>query len=283
MVGPVLRRHYVTVVLQHQGVSPTISIVGKSKKSKARAKNKSKAKNKRPTQSGAPPIAKIFPPGKKTWDADEQGAGSSVLLAKKLAKKLPEKLPEKETTTEGHSEPAPGPIGLAAMVLRLDQSLAKIELAFVSIFVVALVLIGVYQFAITTVLKGRVDWADEMIRFLVFFTAMSAAALAAQQRRMMAIDFVPRLLSAKKRTIVRILLALFVVFICALLVWAGWLNRESQLLTEQSSDHIISIPDAMLAFPLGIGLIGVHFLFQAIIDGSFLLRRLTPPEPEMSA
>ncbi len=210
------------------------------------------------------PIARVVT-GKDRWDAEEANEGKSPLLAE-----------------DSKSEPDVVPTGIAATVEKLDKLLGKVELVFVAFFVVALTFVGVYQFVMVTLLKGNVDWADEMIRFLVFFTAMSAAALAAQQRRMMAIDIIPRLLKPKVRAASKIVLALFVVFVCVLLIWAGLLNRASEMKNDAVVSHALSVHNAMLALPIGAALIGLHFLFQAIIDGSYLLRGIAPPEPEMS-
>ena len=176
-------------------------------------------------------------------------------------------------------EPEPPP-GFAGLLYRIDAALGQVELIAAALFVAGLTLVAVTQFAVITIFNGKLAWADEMIRFLVFFSAMSAATVAAQQRRMMAIDIVPRLISPKARTILRVVLALFVVFICVLLVYAGWENRLSELKKQQPVTHMISVPDAMLALPIGAALIGLHFLFQAIIDGSYLLHGQIPPETE---
>jgi TRAP-type C4-dicarboxylate transport system permease small subunit len=170
---------------------------------------------------------------------------------------------------------APGP---AAVLGRIDAALGKAELMVVSISLVLLVAVAVYQFIAVNLLNQRADWTDELIRYSVFFTAMSAAALAAQQKKMMAIDVVPRLLSPRTRAYSRILIALFVAFACYLLFQGGMMNRDEMAkLTENY--HIIDPTLGVLALPIGAALIGVHFLIHAVIEINYLAQGRTPPEP----
>lgn len=166
-----------------------------------------------------------------------------------------------------------------AMVLaRVDALLGKLELAVVSASLVLLVSVAVYQFIAVSLLHQRADWTDELIRYSVFFTAMSAAALAAQQKKMMAIDVVPRLLSVRTRAYSRILIALFVAFACYLLFRGGMMNRD-EMAKLQETYHFIDPTVGVLALPIGAALIGVHFLIHAVIDITYLAKGRTPPEP----
>jgi TRAP-type C4-dicarboxylate transport system permease small subunit len=173
-----------------------------------------------------------------------------------------------------HAQPA-GVLGLR----RIDEWVGKLELVAVSIFLASLIGVAVYQFIASKLLGQNKNWPFEVIRYSVFFVAMSAAALAAQQKKMMAIDFVPRLMKPKTRVISRIIIALVVVFVCYLFIRGGLMVRDSIAKTTEHYDVVNPVTGA-LALPIGAALIGFHFLIHAVIDMIYLHAKQMPPDDE---
>lgn len=260
--------------------------VGKSKKGKGKGASKKKKKpepkSEDPKDSDESKSSDEQPEDAEPEEAEPEEAEPEDAEPEEAEPELPKAVARGKVNIDKAAPPA-APPGLMGSLHRLDEALGRVEVAAAAFFAIALALVGTYQFIRVTVLKGQLEWADDMIRYLVFFTAMSAAAFAAQQRKMMAIDYLPRKLSPKVRAYTRIIIAVFVVVVCGLLVYAGWLNRASEMKKQLTGSHIIKPSTAMLALPIGTGLIGLHFLFQAILDGSYLLRGKLPPEPEAAA
>jgi TRAP-type C4-dicarboxylate transport system permease small subunit len=112
---------------------------------------------------------------------------------------------------------------------------------------------------------------------MVFFIAMGGAALAAQRLRMIGMDVLSRFFSRRTRALVRLLHTVLVLFICYLVVTAGLKVRAGE--AAHKDDYVfISRQLALLALPVGTGLIGFHYLLHSLIDLSYLLRGREPPE-----
>lgn len=179
------------------------------------------------------------------------------------------------------SDPGEPPGGLILALTRVDNLVGKIEIALVAASLALLVGVAVFQFVAVNLLSMKADWADELVRYSVFFTAMSAAALAAQQKKMMAIDVVPRLLKPKVRAITRVGIAAIVVFACYLLFRGGLMVRASIIKTP-APYRFISGANGVLALPIGAALIGFHFFVQAVIEAAYLAAGQLPPSERLS-
>lgn len=181
---------------------------------------------------------------------------------------------------DGGPPPEPAEVPpLAAALARIDRAVGTVELVAVSIFLAALIGTAVYQFIASKFFHKYDNWPFEVIRYSVFFIAMSAAALAAQQKKMMAIDFVPRLLSPRARAICRVVTGLAVVFVCYLLFRGALMVRESIAKTTEHYDVVDPLV-GVLALPIGAGLIGFHFLVHALIELVYLGSGKLPPEEQ---
>ena len=178
------------------------------------------------------------------------------------------------------TSPPPGnatPPNLVGTITGVDNAIGVAEHAFVALSLFGLMGVGTYQFLSTRFLGANDTWPFEALRYLVFFCAMGGASLSAQKGRMISMDFVARKLAPKKRVILRMLVAGFVIFACVLLYKGGMYVRAS---AKGEEYEVISPSLALLALPIGAGLIGVHYLLHAIIDGLYLSAGLIPPEED---
>ena len=170
----------------------------------------------------------------------------------------------------------------AEVVQRLDGWLGRLETALLGLLILLLVGVGVYQSVASHFFDKNSTWTYELLRYAVFFIAMTGAALAAQRSRMINMDVVTRLLTPRRRAWLRIITALFVIPMCVLLYQGGMDMRHAATQRNQTYD-IISETTGLLALPIGALLIGLHVLFHTIIDLTYLAAGLTPPEPDQRA
>ncbi len=120
-------------------------------------------------------------------------------------------------------------------------------------------------------------WPFEALRYLVFFCAIWGAALSAQKGRMISMDFLARKVAPKKRVILRIAIAAFVIFACVLLYRGGMYVRAS---AASETYELISPAKALAVLPMGALLIGLHYFLHAVIDILYLSAGLIPPEED---
>ena len=139
----------------------------------------------------------------------------------------------------------PPPSGVA-LLHAIDQAFGTAE----QVLLVGLlgVLIGMgASTAIGTQLGTSWSWSEEIIRYSVFFIAMAGAALSAQTKQLIAMDFVTRLLPANRRAALRLVLRTFTMTVCVLLVIAAWVLPGSRSETY----HVIPPKVGLLAIPIG--------------------------------
>ncbi len=163
------------------------------------------------------------------------------------------------------------------MVASVDNAIGFVEHGFIALSLFGLMGVGTYQFVSGHFFDANDTWPFEVLRYLVFFCAMGGAALSAQKGRMISMDFLSRKLAPKKRIILRIFIAGFVIFACVLLYKGGMYVREAAAGEEY---EVLSPSLALLALPIGAALIGVHYLLHAISDTMYLAAGLLPPEEE---
>ena len=121
----------------------------------------------------------------------------------------------------------------------------------------------------------QVHLKDEIIRGGTFAIALLGAAFATQQSRHLAMDLVSRRLSPRARLALKVILSLFIVFIVALLVRAGYHTVKIQ----KPSDELIFTPTFISwMIPVGGCLVILHTIFHIIIDVDYLARHKLPPE-----
>lgn len=181
-----------------------------------------------------------------------------------------------EATGERAAAPAgPEPIPIPGL-RALDRALGQIEHVLVAASLLALIFVGTYQSVASHIFDSNASWPFEIIRYAVFFVAMSGAALAAQRQRMISMDFVCRLLPPRGKVLVRLAIGVFVVFLCVLLYQGGMQLRDGAMQSSEPYEHI-SPATGLLALPFGAALIALHYALHVVIDALYLARGELPP------
>jgi TRAP-type C4-dicarboxylate transport system permease small subunit len=186
-----------------------------------------------------------------------------------------------DETRTGRPLPSPREEEPTSVLLlrRVDQAVGLAETALLVVWLVALVGVGVFQLVASHLFDKNETWPYELVRYSVFFIAMTAAALAAQRQRMIHMDVVTRMLSPRTRAVLRILTGLFVIAICLLLFQAGMDLRATESAQSQNYAYIPA-STGYLALPIGAALIGFHFAIHALIEVLYLAGGKVAPEPE---
>ncbi|MEM9488197.1 MAG: TRAP transporter small permease subunit [Myxococcota bacterium] len=159
-------------------------------------------------------------------------------------------------------------------LVAVDRAIGRIEQGLLAIFLIVLVAVGAGQ-AVSTLLGTSWMWSEEIIRYSVFFIAMTGAALSAHTEQLIAMDFVTRLLRARRRAQLKLLLRLFTAAMCVVLIITS-LKLRAQ--TGAESYHVIPASLGLLALPIGTGLVAFHVLVHLAVDLAYLLRGETPPD-----
>lgn len=121
----------------------------------------------------------------------------------------------------------------------------------------------------------KLDWIDVFLRQLVIIVAFFGAMLATQRGKHINVDALSKMLPRGAQRVVAVLLPLTAVAVCLVLARAGW--DLVQISREFPKDLLPSVPEwsLQLMFPVGFGLLAVHFavrIVEAVVVG--------PAEPE---
>ncbi len=185
------------------------------------------------------------------------------------------------------SDKSQGPPGsgnpvFVEVLLKIDRSIGFLEHVAVAVFLAMLVVVGSYTAIARNFLDSSPSWGDEVIRYSVFFIAMTGAALAAQTNQLIRMDVLTRALSPRGRAVARICTAAFTIAVCFVLAHAGQELRETALASEKSTAEFIEPVTAGLMIPVGALLIAFHVGVQMIELIAILARGETPPEETQS-
>jgi TRAP-type C4-dicarboxylate transport system permease small subunit len=167
--------------------------------------------------------------------------------------------------------------GLVAALRTVDRMLARIEEAVLSICLFALITVGVYLALKRRFFPSPIYWADEIVRYSVFFLGLCGAALAAQADRLFNIDMFTRLLKPRAKLVMRVVTSGFTVYVCWLLFNASVFLRNRVLVSENEGE-IIKSSTGGLALPIAMGLIAAHLLLHIAIDVYYLATGTLPAE-----
>lgn len=112
----------------------------------------------------------------------------------------------------------------------------------------------------------RMDWIDPILRQLVIIVGFLGATLATQRRKHINIDALSKLLPEGPRKVSMLAVDALSLLACVVLAVAGGklvaLGKEfpSELFGEIDEWHF------QLMFPVGFGLLGLHFLVRVLED-----------------
>lgn len=171
--------------------------------------------------------------------------------------------------------PDDGP--LSAKVRKLDNMVGVAEQVVLVTIMIAVVLTAASHALLDRFFHIHIPFKDDVIRAGTFAIAMLAGAFATHQAKHLSMDLISRRLSPRARLFLKVLLALFVIFMVVLLIRSGLHNitNEQQFAAE---DKIISRVRIAWLIPIGGFLIILHTVLHTIIDVDYIVRKKTPPE-----
>lgn len=146
------------------------------------------------------------------------------------------------------------------------------------ILLLAMILLACLQIGLRTFFSSGLLWADPLLRHMVLWCGMFGAVVATREKKHIAIDVLGYLAAEKVKPWIELLIDLFSSLVAVALTWAAVIFVGNEF--SFGSQPLLSIPSWIwyLIFPIGFGLITLHFLVAIITD----LRALAslPPSGE---
>ncbi|NIQ95572.1 MAG: TRAP transporter small permease [Desulfuromonadales bacterium] len=148
----------------------------------------------------------------------------------------------------------------ATILDRLDRAGRCLENTLLCLLLGLMIVVGAMQIVQRNFFDTSFIWSDELLRLLVLWLSLIGAVAASREDRHIAIDLFSRFLSQKKNLVVRLVVDLFTVIVCAVLAWSG--TRFVALEREFGSTVLNGQPAWVLqvVIPLTFGLIAYRYL-----------------------
>jgi len=168
------------------------------------------------------------------------------------------------------------------LITKLDKALAKIEEILLALLLVSMVVVAALQVLLRNLWDTSIDWADISVQNATVLLGLLGAAVATSEGRHLNIDILSRALKGRAKTVLRVMINIFGVFICYLLTTGGWETfrvnygpwlenapegwSAAQNLKQQFLEGNIPQWLSQLFLTLGFGLISFHFLLRLVRD-----------------
>jgi TRAP-type C4-dicarboxylate transport system permease small subunit len=166
------------------------------------------------------------------------------------------------------------------LITKIDRAFAKVEEILLALILVSMVVLAAAQVLLRNIWGASIDWADITVQNATVLLGLLGAAVATSEGRHLNIDLVSRALKGRPRTLVRIVINAFGVYVCYLLTVGGWktyqVNYEPWLANVPEGWTALqnlkmqffegNIPQwlSQLLLPCGFALIGFHFLLRLV-------------------
>ena len=95
----------------------------------------------------------------------------------------------------------------------------RAEDAVLALLLIAMIVLATLQIALRNGFDSGLIWADELLRLMVLWVALTGAIAASRADKQISINVLSRFLPARIRLAVRVVVDLFTAFICGLLAW----------------------------------------------------------------
>lgn len=159
--------------------------------------------------------------------------------------------------------------GLGARVL---QVLHRTEDGLLALLFGAMVLLALTQIVLRNLFDEGLAWSDPLLRVMVLWVGLLAAAIASRDDRHIAIDLVTRWVSDRARSAIGVVTALFTAAVCAVIAWNA--ARLVALDHEAGVELTAGLPGWLfeLIIPLSFGVIALRYLIHAAVRLAAALR-----------
>ncbi len=97
--------------------------------------------------------------------------------------------------------PVDEPSGVA-LLRRANKAVGVVEQAVLAALLLTLITAAILQAIYGNLLNRELGWSDEVIRYSVYYIAMISAAFAAGRQRMISMDILTRVMTARQKGLV---------------------------------------------------------------------------------
>jgi len=148
---------------------------------------------------------------------------------------------------------------MARLISRLDDILAKGEAALLMAIVGAMTAVVFLQVLYRYVFAQPLQWSEELARYLFVWLSILGAALAVQKKGHFGLDLFYKMLSSRRRQVVRMVVCLFTGTVIFVILYQGIILVQKTALQESPAMGV-SMSWAYASLPVGGALMAIHLI-----------------------
>jgi C4-dicarboxylate transporter DctQ subunit len=147
---------------------------------------------------------------------------------------------------------------------RLEKAGTALETIMLVSMLTSMMLIAVGQILMREIFGSGFGWADELIRLMVLWLAMVGSIAACRENRHIRIDALSHVLPETAVKLVRIVVDVFAVAVCAVIAFQAW--RYLQIEIEYDDRVLVNTPAwiAHMIMPAAFALMAYQFLVSSL-------------------
>jgi TRAP-type C4-dicarboxylate transport system permease small subunit len=147
---------------------------------------------------------------------------------------------------------------------RLDETIGRLEKAFIVIFLGLMIVVGFAQIALRNLMGIGLPWSESLVRYLVLWIGFIGASLATREGRHITIEVIKLRPPASGRRYLAALSQLCAVAVCAVMTWAAvkFVCDDAQI----GNRTFLDLPTWVLVtiIPATFAIMSLRFLLRAI-------------------
>lgn len=163
------------------------------------------------------------------------------------------------------------------LILKINDAVGKAEGVFLSIFLMAMVILAFAQVVARNLFNAGIPWADTVVRHLVLWVGFLGAALATKLDQNLTLEVLTKYMPDRAKHVASVAVKLFGVAVCVLLFNAAMRFMRQEASTGERFLDLFPSWCALSIIPLAFVLIPFHLLFTIARDlGHFVKGKVEP-------
>lgn len=152
------------------------------------------------------------------------------------------------------------------IIFAIDRLLVRLETFLLILVVVLLLTFAFVQVLLRNLFDTAIHWGDVFNRLMVLWIGFLAATVAVHENRHLSLEVLTKFIPEKTKSLVSVLVSIFVIVVTALLTHASCGFFKDQLLYEAQDYLFPGIPKAYFSviFPVGFGLICFRYVVKLL-------------------
>lgn len=158
------------------------------------------------------------------------------------------------------------------LLTKINNGLARAEAFFLSILLMAMLILAFLQVVMRNAFNSGIPWADTVVRTLVLWVGFLGATLATKLDQHLTVEVLTKYLPEHVKHITAIVVKVFAIVVCYFLMMAACRFLKQESTSGEEFLHLFPAWYALLIIPMTFVLIPLHMLLSIIRDIRYFVK-----------